>query len=94
MCVDARVDVLLRACGQLGVPFEGCRAMLGPISVVYIDHLLLEMGRIDIGVIVGSPVAYLISRVWRAGAGETGVDDVVAAVFRALGQCGGCEEGK
>lgn len=68
--------------------------MLSPISVMYIDHLLLEMGRIDIGVIVGSPVAYLISPVWSAGAGETGVDDAVATVFRALGQRGGCEEGK
>lgn len=58
--------------------------MLGPILVVYRDHLCLEMGGIDIGVIVGSPVADLILTVWMAGASEAGVEDAVAAVFRAL----------
>lgn len=83
MRVDARVNVLLRGFDQLRVPFEGCRAMLGPILVVYTEHLLLEIGPIDIGDIVGGPVGHLTRLVWRAIACEARVEDAVAVVFVA-----------
>lgn len=92
MGVDTRIDMCLRGFDQIEVPRDGCRAVFAPVLVVQVQHLLPEMVRVDVGVIIGGPVGYLVLGVARTGASEAGVEDTVAAVFGALGQCDRSEE--
>lgn len=59
--------------------------MFAPVLVVQVQHLLPEMVRVDVGVVVTGPVGYLVLAVAGAGASEAGVENTVPAVFGALG---------
>lgn len=93
MSIDASIHKLLRCLYQLRVPRYGIHAMFGTVSVMQIDHLLLEEIRVYITWVIRGPVVNLIWAVPRSGAGQLRVENTNSDVLTSLSVGSGCKEG-